>query len=92
MAYCHTKNPSLLYFLELNIFDVFYGIGTYVYLYKHLGVFCGHLVYFMAKVCIYMNIWEYFVVILYILWLSGIFLPVLVRCTKKYGNPSQCPP
>jgi hypothetical protein len=35
----------------------------------HVGLFHGHLVYFTA-------IW-------YILWLFGIFSPVLVYCTKK---------
>jgi hypothetical protein len=43
------------------------NIGTF---YGHyIGLFCGHLVYFVA-------IW-------YILWLLGILFPVLMCCTKK---------
>jgi hypothetical protein len=44
---------------------------------ENLGIFYGHLVYFTAiGNMYYMAIW-------YILWSFGIFLTVLVFCTKK---------
>jgi hypothetical protein len=103
-----TKNPDWVnfggsrngsYWYILWSFGLFYCHLVYVFCdhLVHVGIFCGHLVYFVV---IWYILWSfgifcghlvYFVVIWYILWSFGIFygdlvhlfVPVLVCYTKK---------
>jgi hypothetical protein len=68
MVYFQTKNPNLGTFLRAFEWKMFFTILW------PFGMFCGHLVYFMA-------VWHS-------LWSFGIFSPILVFLDQeKSGNP-----
>jgi hypothetical protein len=80
MVCLKTQNPNLGKFGRvlqkmLEYFIAILSILRPFGIFMVIGYFYGHWV-FLWSFCIFMVIW-------YILWLIGIFIPVLVCCIKK---------